>query len=62
MEMDCEVAREKGAEYINGVILEKGVDIRVEPGSSLRKIRRLNRINKKDITFSQINRQIMFNQ
>ena len=58
-DLDCEetvVVREKGAEGINRASIERGVDIRVESGTSVHKTCRVNHINKKDIASSKKDR------
>uniref|UniRef100_UPI00358E1706 uncharacterized protein n=1 Tax=Myxine glutinosa TaxID=7769 RepID=UPI00358E1706 len=58
-ELDCEetvVVREKGAKGINHASVERGVDIRVEAGTSMHKTCRINHINKKDIALSKKDR------
>ena len=44
---------EEGAESIHHAIVERGSDIRVEAGTSVPKISRINFINKKYIALSQ---------
>ena len=58
-DLDCEetvVVREKGAEGINRASIERGVDIRVESGTSVHKTCRVHHINKKDIASSKKDR------